>query len=93
MFSQKTKKSSYILCFLTGEVDCPKKVLNYICGFHQHGDIDDAKEEALRKHMEKVASLKQNKYAKIGLNIGLVIILCIGIFLYIFWSFWTYVPV
>ena len=66
--------------------------MNYICGFHQHGEIDQEAEAALKKHMEKVASLRQNKYAKIGLNIGLVLILCIGTFLYIFWSVWKYEP-
>ena len=74
------------------EVTCPEKALNLICGFHQKGEIDAATEEQLKKHMEKVASLKQNKYAKIVLTIGLVTILCIGTFLYIFWSFWKYDP-
>lgn len=73
-------------------VSCPEKTMNYICGFHQHGEIDQEAEAALKKHMEKVASLRQNKYAKIGLNIGLVLILCIGTFLYIFWSVWKYEP-
>ena len=69
---------------------CTGKALNYICGITDK--VDEEKERELRIHMEKVANLKQNKYAKIGLNIGLVTILSLGVFLYIFWSFWKYEP-
>lgn len=69
---------------------CAEKTLNYVCGITEK--VDEEKERQLRIHMEKVAALKQNKYAKIGLNIGLVFILSLGVFLYIFWSFWKYEP-
>ncbi|XP_060586302.1 sodium/myo-inositol cotransporter-like [Ruditapes philippinarum] len=72
------------------EMHCAGKALNYVCGITN--EVDEEKERQLRLHMEKVACLEQNKYAKIGLNIGLVIILSLGVFLYIFWSFWKYEP-
>ncbi|XP_060561955.1 sodium/myo-inositol cotransporter 2-like [Ruditapes philippinarum] len=72
------------------EMHCAEKALNYVCGITN--EVDEEKERQLRLHMEKVACLEQNKYAKIGLNIGLVIILSLGVFLYIFWSFWKYEP-
>ena len=82
-----------VITLLTaGETSCQTKTVNYLCGFQQHGEVDKEAEEAMKKHMEKVASLKQNIYAKIFLNIGLVIILSGGAFLYIFWSFWRYEP-
>jgi len=65
-------------------------VLNLLCGITEH--VDEEKEHQLRKHMEKGASLEQNKYATIALNSGAVIILSLGVFLYIFFSFWEYEP-
>ncbi|XP_052760159.1 sodium/myo-inositol cotransporter-like isoform X1 [Mya arenaria] len=69
---------------------CGNRALNFVCGLTT--EVDEQKERQLKIHMEKVASLKQNKYAKVGLNIGLVIILCLGAFLYFFFSFWKYEP-
>ncbi|KAL4221339.1 Sodium/myo-inositol cotransporter [Mactra antiquata] len=69
---------------------CGEKFTHYLCGITSQ--VDEKKEEELRVHMEKVATLKQDKYAKIVLNCGLVLILGIGVFLYIFWSFWKYEP-
>lgn len=73
------------------EIHCSEKAMNYICGFTSD-KVDVEQERKLQAHMEKVAKLEQNKYAKICLNIGLVLILCIGAGLYIFWSFWKYEP-
>lgn len=69
---------------------CAERILNYVFGITN--EVDEEQERKLKMHMDKVASLKQNKYAKIGLNIGLVIILSLGVFLYIFFSFWKYEP-
>ncbi|KAJ8320449.1 hypothetical protein KUTeg_002036 [Tegillarca granosa] len=70
---------------------CPTKAINYVCGFNTTQE-DEEKHQELVKHLEKVALLKQNRAAKICLNFGLVLILCIGAALYVFWSVWEYKP-
>ncbi|KAH3825204.1 sodium/myo-inositol cotransporter-like [Dreissena polymorpha] len=69
---------------------CSDRALNLVCGLTT--EVDEEKERQLQMHMEKVASLRQNRCAKIGLNIGMVMILGLGVFLYVFFSFWKYQP-
>lgn len=71
------------------ESSCKAILLKYLCGAGKHDENED---EKLKEHMAKVAELKQDKMAAVCLNIGLVVILLIGTFLYFFWSFWRYEP-
>jgi hypothetical protein len=75
--------------FFSDENSCKTLLLKYLCGA---GNQSEEEDEELKKHMAKVAELKQDKLATICLNIGLVLILSIGAFLYFFWSFWRYEP-
>ena len=77
------------ILYLTDEKSCKNIILKYLCGA---GRQDEDEDEKLREHMAKVAELQQDKMAAVCLNIGLVVILMIGAFLYFFWSFWTYEP-
>ena len=81
----------YIKCifYLTDEKSCKNIILKYLCGA---GKQDEDEDEKLKEHMAKVAELQQDKMAAVCLNIGLVVILMIGAFLYFFWSFWRYEP-
>lgn len=75
--------------YFLDESSCKAILLKYLCGAGKHDENED---EKLKEHMAKVAELKQNKMAALCLNIGLVVILLIGTFLYFFWSFWRYEP-
>lgn len=75
--------------YLTDEKSCKNIILKYLCGA---GKQDEDEDEKLKEHMAKVAELQQDKMAAVCLNIGLVVILMIGAFLYFFWSFWRYEP-
>lgn len=76
---------------LVGRTTCKDKILHIFCGFGGKG-IDEEKEKAMQRHLEKVSELKQDPVARIVLNIGMVVILFCGTFLYFFWSFWQYEP-
>lgn len=72
-------------------VDCGRRTINCICGF-SNKEQDLEQRLAMQKHLEKVAQLKQQPVARVCLNIGMVAILLLGTFLYIFWSLWKYKP-
>ncbi|KAL5013821.1 hypothetical protein ScPMuIL_008091 [Solemya velum] len=73
------------------ENECGRRTINYICGFNNKKQ-DQEQKLTMQKHLEKVAQLKQHPVARLCLNIGMVIILLLGTFLYIFWSLWRYEP-
>ena len=84
-----TSSSFPCMFYLTDEKSCKNIILKYLCGA---GKQDEDEDEKLKEHMAKVAELQQDKMAAVCLNIGLVVILMIGAFLYFFWSFWRYEP-
>ena len=79
-----------VLFLFSDEVTCKKRLLSFVCGISDH----QMSEEEMRKEdfVASIKSLDQNPTAKIGLTVGLVVILVIGVFLYCFWSLWQYKP-
>ncbi|KAK3105233.1 hypothetical protein FSP39_020356 [Pinctada imbricata] len=65
---------------------CGTKTMGLLCGLNEKED-PEAKRK-FEQHLRKVSELKQDPVAHVFLSIGLVVILAIGVFLYIFWSYW-----
>ncbi|XP_077982748.1 sodium/myo-inositol cotransporter-like [Glandiceps talaboti] len=64
---------------------------NWFCGFAST-DEDKMKLQDHYEHLVRITSLKQNPQIKRLLNIGLVVILASGVFLYCWFSLWKYQP-
>ncbi|KAK3102789.1 hypothetical protein FSP39_013921 [Pinctada imbricata] len=65
------------------------KILSLLCGFQS----DKERAETVRKleeHLRKVSELKQNPVVRVFLNIGLVTVLSLGLFGYVFFSFYRF---
>ena len=60
--------------------------MSLICGLSGKEDIEAKRK--FEEHLRKVSELKQDPVARVCLNLGLVVILLCGVFLYVFWSFW-----
>ena len=73
------------------EITCKQRVLNLLCGI-QDKAADFEASRKLEEHLQKVSQLKQHPVARVFLNIGLVGILALGTFFYIFFSVWQYQP-
>ncbi|XP_064610578.1 sodium/myo-inositol cotransporter-like [Liolophura sinensis] len=73
------------------DVSFCSRVYGFLCGVKE-GKVDPEAERQMREHLRRVAELKQDPRAKIGLTVGLVFILGFGISMYIFWSVWRYEP-
>lgn len=65
---------------------CKHFFFKYICGIHDVADEDDEQEKKMKHHLENLANLKQTSTQKVGLAVGLAIILAIDVAMFIFWS-------
>lgn len=64
-----------------------KFILRWLCGFQDSSEADN---ERAKEWENKLSSLEQDTRAKRALYSLLLIILCFGVALYLFWSLWTY---
>ena len=63
-----------------------KRLYSWFCGYE--AGTTEAKKAAKEQHerLTVITSLEQHPYAKIFLNVNVIVILCIGLFLYLFFS-------
>ncbi|XP_020891932.1 sodium/glucose cotransporter 4 [Exaiptasia diaphana] len=62
------------------------RMLNWFCGYDEGSDEAHKAAMAQQKRMDAISSLEQDSRAKLFLQVNLVIILCVGLSLYIYFS-------
>ena len=61
--------------------------MKLVCGVHEGGTSEEKEEQmAMKTHLQDLANLKQSRWEKVVLAVGMLTILAIGVAMYIFWS-------
>ena len=61
-------------------------MLQFFCGMSDDVESEKKTAEEQAEHLRDITSLKQNPIAKMVLRANLILILCIAVFMYIFFS-------
>ncbi|KAK7480838.1 hypothetical protein BaRGS_00027924 [Batillaria attramentaria] len=69
---------------------CRDFFYNVFCGIHASSEEEEKNVSAMKKHLQDLAALKQSRTARVALDVGLVLILGLGVGMYVFWSVYRF---